>query len=569
MPQASSIADAGYKWVALSNTTLGMLAAAINSSILLISLPAVFRGIGLKALDPGNINYLLWAIIGYMIATAVLVVAFGRLGDQFGRARIYNLGFAIFTVASVALGLMPGHGDVAAIYLVVVRVVQGVGGAMIMANATAILTDAFPAHQRGLALGINVVAAIGGQFLGLLIGGLLADTDWRLVFWINVPFGLVGTVWAYAKLRDAPERFSHKVDWPGNITFGLGLVLILTAITYGIQPYHDQVMAWRSPLVLALFAFGFVSLVAFVAVERHAARPMLDFRLFRIKPFAYGNLANLASSIARGGLQFMLIIWLQGIWLPLHGYSFEETPLWSAIFMLPLTVGFLIAGPVAGYLSDRLGGTRFAVGGMALGASSFLALMTLPADFSYLAFATLLFANGLGSGLFVAPNSTQIMNAVPPLERGQASGVRATTTNAGQVLSIGVFFSLMLAGLAATLPQSMESGLLVQHVPAAVAHRIAATPPVASLFAAFLGYNPMGELIPPQVLHALPPTSVAVLTGKTFFPGLMSAPFKHGLVFAFTFSAILYLAAAAASWRGGTRLAQEPGPLEGSLATER
>ena len=569
MPQPSLAGPAGYKWVALSNTTLGMLAAAINSSILLISLPAVFRGIGLKALDPGNINYLLWAIIGYMIATAVLVVAFGRLGDQFGRARIYNLGFAVFTVASVALGLMPGHGDLAATYLVVVRVVQGVGGAMIMANATAILTDAFPARQRGLALGINVVAAIGGQFLGLLIGGLLADTDWRLVFWVNVPFGVVGTFWAYAKLRDTPSRYPHKVDWPGNATFGLGLVLILTAITYGIQPYRDQVMAWTSPLVLTLFASGLLSLAAFVLVERHAARPMLDFQLFRIKPFAYGNLANLASSIARGGLQFMLIIWLQGIWLPLHGYSFEATPLWSAIFMLPLTAGFLIAGPVAGHLSDRLGGTRFAVGGMTLGALSFLALMALPADFSYLVFAGLLFVNGLGSGLFVAPNSTQIMNAVPALERGQASGVRATATNAGQVLSIGLFFSLMLAGLAATLPRSMEAGLLAQHVPAQVAHEVAATPPVASLFAAFLGYNPMGELIPAQVLHALPPASVAVLTGKTFFPGLMSAPFKHGLMFAFTFSAILNLAAAAASWRGGRRLAPESAPPGAALAVER
>ena len=381
MQHAHSDQSDRYKWVALSNTTLGMLAAAINSSILLISLPAVFRGIGLKALDPGNINYLLWAIIGYMIATAVLVVAFGRLGDQFGRARMYNLGFAIFTIASVALSLLPGHGDFAAIYLIVVRVVQGVGGALIMANSTAILTDAFPPRQRGLALGINVVAAIGGQFVGLLIGGLLADTNWRLVFWINVPFGLIGTVWAYWKLRDSQSRVTHKIDWAGNITFGLGLVLILTAITYGIQPYRQEVMAWTSPLVLSLLACGVLSLVLFVGIERRVARPMLDLNLFRIAPFAYGNLANLSSAIARGGLQFMLIIWLQGIWLPLHGYSFEQTPLWSAIFMLPLTVGFLLAGPVAGYFSDIIGGTRFAVGGMLLGAVSFVLLMALPADF--------------------------------------------------------------------------------------------------------------------------------------------------------------------------------------------
>ena len=551
-PAAEPIRAPNYKWIALSNTTLGMLAAAMNSSILLISLPAVFRGIGLQPLEPGNINYLLWAIIGYMIATAVLVVAFGRLGDQFGRARMYNAGFAVFTVASVALSLLPGHGDAAAQYLIAVRIVQGVGGALIMANSTAILTDAFPAEQRGLALGINVVAAIGGQFIGLLLGGLLADTNWRLVFWINVPIGLLGTVWAYLKLQDGPTRVTHRIDWAGNISFGLGLVLVLTAITYGIQPYRDQTMAWGSPFVLGLFAAGMACLLAFLRIERSATTPMLDFRLFRIRPFAYGNLANFASAIARGGLQFMLIIWLQGIWLPLHGYSFEQTPLWSAVFMLPLTVGFLVAGPLAGVLADRFGGMPFAVGGMVLGAVSFVALLALPPDFSYGTFAALLLLNGLGSGLFVAPNSTQIMNAVPALERGQASGVRAIGTNAGQVLSIGVFFSLMLAGLAATLPRSMEAGLLAQHVPPATAHAIAATPPVASLFAAFLGYNPMGQLIPAAMLQALPAESVAALTGTTFFPGLMAAPFKHGLLLAFGFSAALYLLAAFASWRGGS-----------------
>ncbi|WP_419758918.1 MFS transporter [Acidisoma sp.] len=557
-PQAETDTSGSYKWVALSNTTLGMLAATINSSILLISLPAVFRGIGLRALDPGNINYLLWAIIGYMIATAVLVVSFGRLGDQYGRARMYSLGFAIFTVAALALGLLPGRGDFAATYLIAVRVIQGIGGALIMANSTAILTDAFPAKERGFALGINVVAAIGGQFLGLVIGGLLADTSWRLVFWVNVPIGLVGTVWAYFKLRDGPVRASRAgIDWGGNLTFGLGLVFILSAITYGIQPYGHDVMAWTSPRVLTLFGLGLLSLIAFLVIERIVSRPMLDFRLLRIAPLAFGNIANLTSSIGRGGLQFMLIIWLQGIWLPLHGYSFEQTPLWSAVFMLPLTIGFLLAGPASGYFSDRLGGLPFALGGMGLGAASFIALMLLPADFSYTLFAALLFANGLGSGLFAAPNMTQIMNSVPAHERGQASGLRATTTNVGTVMSIGVFFSLMLAGLAESLRPSMEAGLLAQNVPPAVAHAVAMTPPVSSLFAAFLGYNPMSQLIPPAVLHALPPGNAATLTGKLFFPALMSGPFKHGLAFAFSFSALLYVLAGVASWRGGMRIAQE------------
>ena len=551
--------DHGYKWTVLSNTTLGMLAAAINSSILLISLPAVFRGIGLKALDPGNIDYLLWAIIGYLIVTAVLVVAFGRLGDQFGRARMYNLGFAIFTAASIALSVMPGQGDAAALYLILVRVIQGLGGALIMANSTAILTDVFPAHQRGLALGINMIAAVGGQFLGLIVGGLLADTNWRLVFWINVPIGLLGTVWGIWKLRDHSLRVSHKIDFAGNITFAIGLVLVLTAITEGIQPYGGHIMSWTSPKVIAFLVIGLLALAAFYVIEKRVAKPMFDFKLFAIRPFTYGNIASLLASVARGGLQFMLIVWLQGIWLPLHGYSFEETPLWSAIFMLPLTLGLLVAGPIGGYWADHLGARPFAVGGMLVGAASFVGLMLLPPDFSYGLFALLIFINGFGSGLFIAPNSTQIMNAVPVHERGQASGMRATSLNAGTVLSIGLCFSLMLLGMAATLPGAMESSLLAEGMPADIAAKVAAEPPVASLFAAFLGYNPMAELIPPSALANLPEANAAFITGKTFFPQLLSAPFMHGLTFTFILSLILNLVSAAASWLGGGKFVHDDG----------
>ncbi|MCX5495072.1 MFS transporter [Kaistia dalseonensis] len=543
--------DPHYKWVALSNTTLGMLAASINGSILLISLPAIFRGIGLKPLEPSNVNILLWSIMGYMVATSVLVVTFGRLGDSLGRARIYNLGFLIFTVCAVALSLIPGSGPFAAWYLIAVRVVQGVGGAMLMANSTAILTDAFPKDQRGLALGINTVAAIGGSFIGLLIGGLLADINWQLVFWINVPFGVIGTAWAYWKLKDRTAPKHRPVDWIGNFTFGIGLILILIGITEGIQPYGAHAMAWTSPEVLGLLIVGLALILVFLFVEQRVAFPMFDLKLFRIRPFSLGNLASLGASIGRGGLQFMLIIWLQGIWLPLHGYSFEETPLWAGIFMLPLTLGFLVATPVSGYLSDHHGARPFAVGGMLLGAASFAALMTLPPDFSYPLFALLLFVNGLGSGLFVAPNSTAIMNSVPAAERGQAAGMRATTLNAGQVLSIGIFFSLMIVGLTEQLPAAMEAALVQQSVPEAIAHHAASAPAVASLFAAFLGYNPMGELLSPDVLASLPAANAAEITGKTFFPHLMAGPFMHGLVFAFTFSMTLNLLAAAASWGAG------------------
>jgi MFS family permease len=551
---------AHYKWVALSNTTLGVLMASINGSILIISLPAIFRGIGLDPLQPGNINYLLWTLMGYLVCTAVLVVTFGRLGDMFGRAKMYNLGFAIFTIASVALSLTPGHGAHAALFIIFTRIIQGIGGALLMANSTAILTDAFPSHQRGLALGINSIAAIGGSFIGLLVGGLLADVNWRLVFIVSVPFGIIGTIWAYLMLHDSGVRRKMKIDWVGNITFALGLVLILVGINYGIQPYANHVMAWESPKVLSYLIGGVALLIAFFLTERRVKQPMFDLRLFRIRAFTAGNLASLLSSIGRGGLQFMLIIWLQGIWLPLHGYSFERTPLWAGIFLLPLTVGFLIAGPLSGYLSDRFGARLFTTGGMILGALSFLLLIFLPINFPYWAFALIILLNGIGSGLFASPNSAAIMNSVPPTERGQASGMRATTMNAGMVLSIGVFFSLIIVGLSSTLPQAMSKGLEQQGVSHSIAQQVAAEPPVGSLFAAFLGYNPMTKLVPPSTLHSLPQHNQDVITGHNFFPNLISQPFKHGLQIAFTFSLILFLLAALASWlRGGRYVHEEHG----------
>ena len=539
-----------HKWMVLSNTTLGMLAATINASIVLISLPAIFRGIGLRPLDPGNTNILLWTLMGYMVVTSVLVVTFGRLGDMFGRAKIYNLGFLVFTLASIVLSFMP-TGDWAGWFLVGMRVVQGIGGAMLTATSTAILIDVFPPKQRGLALGINIMAAIAGQFLGLIIGGLLADINWHLIFWVNVPIGIIGTVWAYLSLKDVGVEKKHgRLDWWGNITFAFGLVLVLVGINDGIQPYGSDLMAWGSPRVLAEIGLGLLFLVAFFLIELRVSAPMIDLRLFRIRPFTTGVLATLLASIARGGLQFMLIIWLQGIWLPLHGYSFESTPLWAGIFMVPLTIGVLAIGPVAGWLSDRYGPKLFAASGMVLGALTFLGLMMLKADFDYWMFAVLLFLNGAGSGLFSAPNGTQTMNAVPAAERGQASGIRATAMNAGQVLSIGVFFTLMIIGLSLSLPAAMESHLLAQGLSQAVAAQVAAEPPVASLFAAFLGYNPMGELIPAASLHALTSAQQATITGSHFFPDLLSGPFMVGIKIAFTISLLLYLAAAIASWFG-------------------
>jgi MFS family permease len=564
-PASREAAAGRYKWMVLSNTTLGMLVATINSSILIISLPALFRGIGLDPLRPGNVSYLLWMLMGYLVVSAVLVVAFGRLGDIYGRVRMYNAGFLIFTVASIALALTPNVGAAGALELIGLRIVQGVGGALLMANSMAILTDAFPVDQRGMALGINQVAALAGSFMGLLIGGLLADTNWRAIFLVSVPFGIFGTVWGYLKLREVGQRGTRgRIDWAGNLTFGIGLIAVLVGITYGIQPYGGHTMGWTSPLVLTLLIGGAALLALFLVVERRSEDPLFHLDLFRIRAFSAGNLAGLLASISRGGLQFMLIIWLQGIWLPLHGYSFASTPLWAGIYMIPLTLGFLVAGPVSGWLSDHYGARPFATGGMLLTAASFAALMLLPIDFPYLVFAALLLANGIGSGLFAAPNTAGIMNAVPARQRGAASGMRATFQNAGFVLSIGLFFSLMIAGLAARLPTTLYAGLTANGVPSAAAERIANLPPVGSLFAAFLGYNPIRTLLGPAALARLSPDQAANLTGTSFFPRLIAEPFRHGLAIVFLAALVMSLVAAGASWLRGGRYVHEE--LEGSRA---
>jgi len=550
-----------YKWIALSNTTLGVLMATVNASIMLIALPDIFRGIGVNPLDPGNTGLLLWLIMGYLVVTAVLVVSFGRLGDMFGRVKMFNLGFAIFAAFSVALSLTWLHGTAAAWWLIVMRLLQGVGGAMLMANSGAILTDAFPPSQRGLALGLNQVAGIAGSFIGLVLGGVLGPVNWRYVFLVSVPFGVLGTVWSYLKLRELGVRRPAALDWWGNVTFAAGLIAVLAGITYGIQPYGGHTMGWTSPLVIGLIGGGLAVLAIFAVIETRVAEPMFRLALFRIRPFTAGNLASLLAGLGRGGLMFILIIWLQGIYLPIHGYSFSQTPLWAGIAMLPLTIGFLVAGPVSGWLSDRFGARPFATGGMVAAAASFAALQFLPVDFVYWQFAGILLLNGIGMGLFASPNRAGIMNSLPPERRGVGGGMSATFQNSAMVLSIGIFFTLIILGLASSLPATLSHGLVAQGVPPADAARVAALPPVSILFAALLGYNPIQSLLG-NVVDRLPAGHAAYLTGHTFFPSLISAPFASGLAIAFDFAIVACLIAAVASLLRGRKYVHgaEPGP---------
>ena len=546
-----------YKWLALSNTTIGVLLATIDSTIMLIAMPDIFRGIKLNPLEPGNSFYLLWMILGFLVVTSVLVVSLGRLGDMFGRVKMYNLGFVVYTAASLVLTLDPLTGQAGALWLIIGRIFQGIGAAFLIGNSAAILTDAFPSDQRGLALGINNIAGISGSFIGLILGGVLGAIDWRLVFLVSVPFGLFGTVWSYLKLKEIGQRHRARIDWPGNITFAIGLILVMIGITYGIEPAGGSDMGWTSLTVRSALILGVLFLVAFALIEARHPEPMFRLPLFKIKAFTFGTLSTFLSAVGRGGLMFMLIIWLQGIWLPQHGYSFEQTPLWAGIFMLPLTAGFLLAGPLSGFLSDRLGARYFATGGMIGAAISFILLMQLPIDFNYPEFAAILLFNGLSMGAFAAPNRAAIMNSLPARDRGAGGGMNSTFQNSAQVLSIGIFFTLMINGLSATLSTTLTQGLMAHGVPHAVAQHVGNLPPVSILFAAFLGYNPIQTLVGPQVLDHLSAPDRATLTGHSFFSNLISVPFHSGLTEAFIFAAIVCLIAAATSWSRGARFVDD------------
>jgi MFS family permease len=557
---APPVLPPNYKWVALFISTLGMLMATIDGSIVLIAMPDIFRGIGINPLEPGNTFYLLWMILGFLVITSVLVVSLGRMGDIYGRVKTYNLGFAVFTFFSLMLSITWMSGHAAGDWLIIMRVFQGVGAAMLMANSAAILTDVFPDNKRGMALGVNQAAAFSGSFIGLVLGGLLAPIEWRLIFLVSVPIGLFATVFGYLKLHETSPRRPARIDWPGNITFAFGLILVMVGITYGIEPYSHHVMGWTSPTVISCLSVGVLLLVAFCIIETKVPQPMFRLQLFKIRAFTSGVLASFLAALSRGGLMFMLIIWLQGIWLPLHGYSFSVTPLWAGIAMLPLTAGFLIAGPLSGVLSDRYGARPFATGGMLGTAVSLALLELLPVDFPYWVFALLLLATGCCMASFGSPNRAGVMNSLPSQHRGAGSGMNTTFQNSAQVLSIGIFFTLMIVGLMTSLPQHLLQGLTAHGVPYVVAERVAHLSPVSTLFAAFLGYDPVQQLVGAHTLSHLTAAQQHALVGRSFFPGLISQPFRDGLHAALDFAIVASLLAAGASWlRGGKYVYSEKG----------
>jgi EmrB/QacA subfamily drug resistance transporter len=538
-----------YKWVALSNTTLGTLMASIDMTIVLIAMPAIFNGI---KIDPfTSFQYLLWIMFGYSIVTATLLVTFGRLSDIFGRVKLYNLGFAIFTVGSILLFLTPNTGDAGAIELIAFRIVQGIGAAFLFSNSAAIITDAFPTNERGKALGINSLAFLAGSLVGLILGGVLAVYDWRLVFLVSVPVGILGTVWSYWKLKEQNiVRKRQKLDIWGNISFGAGLTLILVGITYGLTPYGASAMGWGNPWVVASLITGAALLFAFPFIETHVSDPLFNLDLFKNRQFAMANLATLLSSISRGGIMIMLVVLLQGIWLPLQGYSYDSTPFWAGIFMLPMSLGIALTGPLSGWLSDKHGARLLATAGMVITGGAFLAFTLLPANFTYFPFALILFVMGIGNGIFMSPNMASVMNSCPPEHRGAASGMRATLQNCGQTISQALFFAIIIISLNATLPRALVTAVSNTGAPTQIANAFNSVPASGALFAAFLGYNPIRTLLQnmgPTVASSLPQNTLNTLTSQSFFPNAISGPFMTALTEAFIIAAILCFAAAICS----------------------
>jgi EmrB/QacA subfamily drug resistance transporter len=544
-----------YKWVALINTTIGVLMASINGTITIISLPAIFNGIHINPLT--SFQYLLWILMGYNVVTATLLVSFGRLSDMYGRVKLYNLGFLIFTIGSILLFLTPNTGSLGALELITFRIIQGIGGAFLFANSAAILADAFPYNERGKALGINQVSALAGSLIGLILGGVLATINWRYVFLVSVPVGIAGTLWSYTKLKEltTPSR-NESLDIPGNVTFALGLILILIGVTYGLMPYSTSQTGWGNPWVISSIVSGFSLLIAFIFIEKRVKYPMFRLELFKIRAFAAGNFASMLRSFAYGGLMIMLVIFLQGIWLPLHGVPYSQTPFWAGIYTIPLMLGFVTMGPISGYLSDKYGARVLATLGMIIVGIGFLLLTTLPYDFNYAEFAVIIFMMGMGNGMFASPNTASIMNGVPPKYRGVASGMRATLQNIGQTASIALFFTVVITVLSTTLPHSLASAVTQAGAPQ-LAPLASKVPVSGALFAAFLGYDPVKALLANLPPGSVPQSAIVIMEQRTWFPTAIAPAFMSALREAFYMGAVMSFIAAITSVMRGKRYIAE------------
>jgi EmrB/QacA subfamily drug resistance transporter len=411
-----------YKWVVLSNTTLGTLMSSLDGNIVLIALPTIA-----KELPGTSLFDLLWILLGYQLVTATVLVNFGRLADMFGRVRLYNLGFAVFTFGSAMCSLSQ-----TSVQLTAFRLIQAVGAGFLFSNSAAIITDAFPEQERGMALGINQVSIVAGSVLGLVLGGLLTTVaGWRSIFWVNIPIGVFATTWSHYKLRElAVIKKGQKLDLLGNFSFAGGLALVLTGITLYVLSSVDFAVL----LVMSIAGAGL--LVLFVAVERKIPNPMFDLSLFRIRMFTAGNIAIFLNSLARGAVSLVLVFYLQG---PTMGLD----PLGAGLFLIPISLSLAFFGPISGWLSDRYGARFLSSAGLGVSSIGFVMLTGIGPTITFQQLLVPLVFVGAGMGLFASPNRASIMNSVPETERGVASGTSTTLINVGATFSLAIAFTVM------------------------------------------------------------------------------------------------------------------------------
>jgi EmrB/QacA subfamily drug resistance transporter len=424
-----------YKWWALSCTSLGMLMATINAGTLIIALPTLESSLHTSLLE------LVWVILAYMIASTVLVLSAGRLSDLFGRKHAFAAGFLVFALASLGAGFS-GSG----IELIAWRVVQGIGGAFLFANAAAIVADAFPAAQLGGAMGTSVMVAAVGLVLGPVLGGLLVSISWQWVFWFNVPFGIAGAAWAWVVLRDISGRDSVRgLDPVGTLSFLVGFTGLVLAISRG------GLTGWNDQVVIAGFAAGIVLLPFFVYIERRQRAPMLDISLFRDRLFAAAAGAAFLNGLSRFALMFVFVFYFQG--------AQGDSALTAGLKLTPLALGMLISSPIAGVIADRRGSRTLAAAGMAVSAAALAAMTTLEVATPFWQSGLWLFVVGVGSGMFNSPNTAAMMGAVRPNRRGIAAGVRMLVQNAGAVISIAFVMAVVTAAIPLTVLFKIFSGL--------------------------------------------------------------------------------------------------------------
>ncbi|MDT7876917.1 MAG: MFS transporter [Sulfolobaceae archaeon] len=548
------------KWIALSNTSIAIFIAFANYNMIIIALPQIFNSLRFNPTAPDALGYLIWLILGYMIVTSSLVVTFGRISDLKGRAKLYSLGFLIFAISSGFLSTVNGYGDSAVLEMIILRLFQGVGGGLLMVNSAAILTDYFPKNELGKALGLNQVSGLVGGVAGLIIGGVLSVINWRYIFLLDFVVGIIGTLWSFKSLRDVQKPIKQPLDIIGNVLFALGITLLLISVTYGLLPYGNQQLGWGNPFVITGLTISFLVIGIFVFVERKVKNPMFDLSLFKVRDFSVANFTNFIASMARQGILLMMLVLLQGIWLPLHGVPYSQTPFWAGLYLIPNMLGFAALGPISGILSDRYGSRVFTSLGLFVSALGFFLLSLLPYDFQLWQFFAISFLMGAGMGLFSSPNMADIMASVPVQKRGAASGMRASLQNTASAISVVLYFSVVITGMAVTLNSSIESALSSYGI-----HLNVNLPAAVAIFSALLGYDPLSSLT-----SSLPTSVASHIDTPAFFVTAIAPSFMSGFRLMLDISAaLLVLSGILSLARKGVRVGEMGNRVERTQKAEK